>query len=80
MGIRPMHARRSRAMAAGISPRCTASCRADSVWERSSVGARSLWRFESLNPALARWSTALASTTNLVTIRLWSCRRSTTCC
>ena len=36
-----MRASRSRATSAGISPRWTASCSADSVWERRSVGARS---------------------------------------
>src|SRR6266511_5025384 len=61
-----MRVRRSRATSAGISPRWTASCRADSVWERMSVGARSLCAPGTSTPALARWRTALASTTNLV--------------
>src|SRR5438128_10986298 len=61
-----MRVRRSCATAAGISPRWTASCRADSVWERSSVGARSSCAPGTSTPALARWRTALASTTNLV--------------
>src|SRR2546425_2983848 len=61
-----MRVRRSRATSAGISPRRTASCRADSVWERSSVGARSLCAALTLTPALARWMIAPASRTNLV--------------
>src|SRR3989442_15755687 len=61
-----MWVRRPRATSAGISPRWTASCRADSVWERRSVGARSLCAPGTSTPALARWRTALASTTNLV--------------
>src|SRR5712691_1153130 len=61
-----MRVRRSSATSAGISPRWTASCRADSVWERRSVGARSLCAPGTSTPALARWRTALASTTNLV--------------
>src|SRR3972149_2597216 len=61
-----MRVRRSRATSAGISPRWTASCRADSVWERRDVGARSLCAPGTSTPALARWRTALASTTNLV--------------
>ena len=36
-----MRVSRSRPTSSGISPRCTASCTADSVWERKSVGARS---------------------------------------
>jgi hypothetical protein len=39
----------------------------DSVWERRSVGARSLCALATLTSALARWRTAPASTTNLVT-------------
>src|SRR5207247_5252685 len=61
-----MRLRWSRATSAGISPRWTASCRADSVWERRSVGARSSCARGTSIPALARWRTALASTTNLV--------------
>src|ERR1700687_6182302 len=61
-----MRARRSRAMSAGMSPRWTASCRADSVCERRSVGARSLCLSGTLARALARWRTAPASRTNLV--------------
>src|SRR3989304_6229333 len=60
-----MRVRRSRATSAGISPRWTASCRADSVWERRDVGARSLCAPGTSTPALARGRTALASTTNL---------------
>src|SRR6266480_79561 len=61
-----MRARRSRATSAGISPRWTASCRVDSVWERRSVGARSLCAPETSTSSLARCRTAPASTTNLV--------------
>src|SRR2546423_4615743 len=61
-----MRVRRSRAMSAGISRRWTASCRADSVWERRSVGARSLWAPETSTSSLASWRTTPASTTNFV--------------
>ena len=66
MGIFPMRARRSRATEAGMSPRWTASCRADRTWERRSVGARSSCSRESSISAATRCRTALASTTNLV--------------
>src|SRR5687768_16414766 len=61
-----MRVRRSRATSAGSSPRWTASYRADSVCERRSVGARSSCSAGTSTPALARWRTAPASTTNLV--------------
>src|SRR5205823_751113 len=62
-------ASRSRATSGGISPRCTASCRADRVWERKSVGARSLCSAGTSLPSLARWRTTPQSTTNLVMSR-----------
>src|SRR5438270_11565083 len=61
-----MRARRSRATSAGISPLCTASWSADSVWDRRSVGARSSCALPTSTPVVATWSAAPASTTNLV--------------
>ena len=66
IGIRPTYRRRSRPTSAGISPRRTASYSADSVWERRSVGARSLCLLATSASVSARWRTAPASTTNLV--------------
>ena len=67
IGSRWMRARCSRATSASRSPRATASCSADSVCERRSVGASSSCSAETSIPSLARWRTAPQSTTNLVT-------------
>src|SRR4029453_6455455 len=61
-----MRASRSRATPAEISPWYAASCRADSVWERKSVGASSSCSARTSMPSLTRWRTAPQSTTNLV--------------
>src|SRR4029453_10956633 len=61
-----MRASRSRATPAEISPWYAASCRADSVWERKSVGASSSCSARTSMPSLTRWGTAPQSTTNLV--------------
>src|SRR5438105_6704249 len=61
-----MRSSRSSATFGGSSPPCTASCRADNVWERKSVGARSLCPAGSSIPSLARRRTIPQSTTNLV--------------
>src|SRR5207247_1589489 len=61
-----MRASRSRATSGGISPPCTASCSADSVWERKSVGARSSCPAGTSIPSLTRRRTTPQSTTNLV--------------
>ena len=65
-GSREYERGRSRATSVGISPRCTASCRADNVWERKSVGARSSCRAGTSIPSLAKWRTTPQSTTNRV--------------
>ena len=56
----------SRATSGAMLPWCTASCRADSVWERNRVGASSSCPGRTSNPSLARWRTTPQSTTNLV--------------
>ena len=38
----------------------------DSVWERRSVGARSVWLADTVTPSLAKWSPAPGSRANLV--------------
>src|SRR5919201_5053992 len=58
-------ASRSRATSGSISPACTASCRAESVCERRSVGASSLCSAGMSVPTLARRRTTPQSTTNL---------------
>ena len=49
-----MRASRSSLTSGEISPVCTASCRADKVWERKSVGARSSWSAGTSISSLAR--------------------------
>ena len=67
IGIAQMRSSRSSATSASSSPRCTASCSADSVCERRSVGASSSCSAATSISSLARWRTAPQSTTNLAT-------------
>ena len=77
MGSRPIRASRSRATAAGISPRCDGLVQRESACERSSVGARSSCSAATSISSVTRRMTTPASTTNLVTRRFLGapCRR-----
>ena len=61
-----MRASRSRATSEESAPSCRAPCKADSVWERRSVGASNSCSSGTSIPSAARWRTAPQSTTNLV--------------